>query len=162
MIRKASPQDAVAIAAIYNFYVETSIATFDTEPKTPTYFKQRIAEVQVAHPWVVFEGNDEPLWGYAYGVQLKPRKAYSRSCEISVYLHPNASGKGIGTQLYSALIEDLKDRGMHAIIGGVSLPNQASVRLHEKLGFEKVAHFKEVGFKFGKWIDVGYWQLIVD
>ena len=159
MIRKASSGDAGAIAEIYNHYVATSIATFDLEPKTSDYFVKRITEVQKTHPWVVFEGNDEPLLGYAYGVQLKPRKAYERSCEISVYLHPEAGGRGVGTKLYSALIDELRIMGMHAIIGGISLPNEASVRLHEKLGFEKVAHFNEVGHKFGKWIDVGYWQL---
>lgn len=161
MIRNATEKDAQAIAAIYNYYVETSIATFDVQPRSASYFVKRMAEVQQTHPWVVFEGNDEAVWGYAYGAQLKPRKAYARSCEISVYLHPEAGGRGIGTMLYKALIDDLKNRGMHAIIGGVSLPNEASVRLHEKLGFKKVAHFKEVGYKFEKWIDVGYWQLIL-
>ncbi len=162
MIRNATPKDAQAITEIYNHYVRTSTATIDVEPKEPEYFTHRIAEVQTTHPWVVFEGNDENIWGYAYGVQLKPRKAYARSCEISVYLHPEASGRGVGTRLYTALIEALKKQDIHAIIGGVSLPNEASVRLHEKLGFRKVAHFEQVGFKFGKWIDVGYWQLIVD
>ena len=162
MIRNARAKDAQDICAIYNYYVETSIATFDTEPKTPDYFVQRMKEVQTSHPWVVFEGNDEQVVGYAYGVQLKPRSAYSKSVEISVYLHKDAGGRGIGTKLYEGLIERLKEMGMHAIIGGVSLPNEHSVRLHEKLGFEKVAHFKEVGFKFNTWIDVGYWQLTVD
>ena len=75
MIRNATPEDATAVARIYNHYVETSIATFDTEPKVPAYFEQRIAEVQAAHPWVVFEGNDENILGYAYGVQLKAQSS---------------------------------------------------------------------------------------
>lgn len=162
MIREANPKkDAGAIALIYNHYVKTSIATFDVEPRTNDYFEERIREVQKSHPWIVFEGNDEHILGYAYGVQLKPRHAYRFSVEISVYLHEDAAGQGVGTKLYTALIDRLKKRGVHAVIGGVSLPNEASVKLHEKLGFEKVAHFKEVGFKFNKWIDVGYWEKII-
>jgi phosphinothricin acetyltransferase len=78
-----------------------------------------------------------------------------------VYLHPASVGKGIGSRLYDALLTELRGRQIHTVIGGIALPNKASVALHERFGFEKIAHFKEVGRKFGEWIDVGYWQLIL-
>jgi phosphinothricin acetyltransferase len=81
--------------------------------------------------------------------------------ESTIYLRPDAAGRGLGTKLYSSLLAELRDRQLHVAIGGIALPNAASVALHEKLGFEKVAHFRQVGNKFDRWVDVGYWQLIL-
>jgi L-amino acid N-acyltransferase YncA len=100
--------------------------------------------------------------GYAYAQPWKGRSAYRYSVEVSVYLDHQITQQGIGSRLYGELFQILAERGFHAVIGGVTLPNPVSVRLHEKFGFEKVAHFKEVGYKFGKWIDVGYWEKIVN
>src|SRR4029077_5021381 len=96
-----------------------------------------------------------------YGRRYRPRFAYLHSIEISVYVKHGSGKQNIGTNLYESLIAEIRQKDLHAVIGGISLPNDASVRLHEKFGFEKVAHFREVGRKFGRWIDVGYWELIL-
>jgi phosphinothricin acetyltransferase len=111
-------------------------------------------------PWLVFE-TAAGIAGYAYAAPWKARAAYRHSVESSIYLAPHATGKGLGSALYSELIADLRRLGMHCVIGGAALPNPASVALHDKLGFIKVADFRQVGFKFGRWIDVSYWELLL-
>jgi len=162
MIRQATEHDAQSIAEIYSHYIIHSYATFETEPVTAEAMHSRVLKVQTAFdlPWLVLEAENKVV-GYAYATQWKPRKAYGQTSEISVYLHHDLGGKGYGKALYLDLIERLKKKNYHAVIGGVSLPNEASVRLHESLGFEQVAYFKETGFKFDRWIDVGYWELII-
>lgn len=161
-IRPAVPSDAAAIAAIYNHYVATTCITFETDPVSPTDMAERIAEAGAANlPWLVAVDNGEVL-GYAYASKWKGRCAYRYSAESTVYLDAKKHGQGVGKALYAALIDDLRARSLHAVIGGIALPNDASVGLHERLGFEKVAHFKQVGFKQERWIDVGYWQLLLD
>ncbi len=160
MIRPVKPSDATAIVSIYNHYIINSTATFELESIAVEEMRQRIEMISAKHPYIVFE-EDNQLLGYAYASDWKQRKAYSQSVVSSVYLHPEAQGKGIGTQLYSRLLEALKNSDIHAVIGGISLPNEASIALHEKFGFEKVAQFKEVGKKFDQWIDVGYWELVL-
>ena len=118
----------------------------------------RIRQISESLPWLVIEENDQIL-GYAYAGKWHSRDAYRYSAESTVYLDPKSGGKGYGSLLYQRLLDDLKDRQYHIVIGGVALPNPASVALHEKFGFKKVAHYEEVGFKFGQWIDVAYWQL---
>jgi L-amino acid N-acyltransferase YncA len=160
LIRVAKPEDAAAIAAIYNHYVATDIATFEEEPIDTEIMAGRMADVTgKSLPWLVAEDGDIIL-GYSYASPWKPRSAYRFSVESTVYVDMAAKWRGIGAELYSALIAELRAHNIHAVMGGVSLPNEASERLHEKLGFKKVAHFEQVGFKFGKWIDVGYWQLL--
>ena len=159
MIRAATAADAEAISDIYNHYVRETIVTFEEQPVSPADMAGRIAEVTAASlPWLAAE-QDGPVVGYAHATKGKGRCAYRFSVETTIYLAPHCVGKGIGTNLYRRLLEQLKDAGLHVAIGGAALPNAASVALHEKLGFRKVAHFGEVGFKFGKWIDVAYWQL---
>ena len=99
------------------------------------------------------------LMGYAYATPWRVRSAYRFSVESSVYVSPDHPRKGVGTRLYRQLIDELRARGLHMVIGGIAQPNEASVALHEAMGFKKVAHFSEVGMKFGRWIDVGYWEL---
>lgn len=159
MIRPATPADAPAICDIYNYYVENTIITFETTPVSPEDMKGRIEEVLSSLPFYVYEEEGKVL-GYAYASKWKGRCAYRFSTEATVYLQNGAAGKGIGTKLYQTLLDDLKERKIHAVLGGIALPNKNSVALHEKFGFEKAAHFKEVGNKFDKWIDVGYWELI--
>lgn len=158
-VRTAKAEDAAAIAAIYNFYVENSYATFETEIVSESEMRRRVLEILENYPFLVCEEN-AGIVGYANAVRYKTRAAYLHSVEISVYVKNEINGKGIGTVLYEYLFTELKDKPVHAIIAGISLPNEASIRLHEKFGFEKVAHFREVGFKFGRWIDVGYWEKI--
>lgn len=157
-IRDAVADDAAAIAAIYNHYVLTTSISFEEQAVTDSEMQQRIADIQRGGlPWLVAE-LDGVLVGYAYATKWRVRHAYRFSVESSVYLAPDIAGKGLGTALYQQLLERLSASGYHLVIGGVALPNAASVALHEKMGFEKVAQFREVGFKFGRWIDVGYWE----
>lgn len=159
MIRPATAQDAEGIAGIYNHYIANTIITFEEQTVAPEDMAERIGAVDsAALPWLVAE-RDGRLLGYAYAAPWKTRSAYRFSVETTVYLDPEARGQGIGSRLYEALLANLGERGVRAAIGGVALPNPASVALHEKLGMKKVAHFEQVGFKFDQWIDVGYWQI---
>jgi L-amino acid N-acyltransferase YncA len=158
-LRDAGAADAAAIAAIYNPFVLDSTISFEDSAVSAEDMAQRIAEVHGAGlPWLLAH-EDGVLLGYAYATRWRQRHAYRHSVETSVYLAPAAAGRGIGSALYRALLARLKQAGCHLAIGGIALPNAASIALHEKFGFEKVAHFQEVGFKFGAWRDVTYWQL---
>jgi L-amino acid N-acyltransferase YncA len=160
-IRSALPGDAAAITENYNYYVNRNFVTFEEKPVSPTEIQERILEVQsFSLPWLVAERQND-IVGYAFASPWKERTAYRFSAEVSVYVRPDRFRRGIGFQLYHQLLPALKSRGVHAAMGGIALPNDASVALHEKLGFKKVAHFKDVGYKFGQWIDVGYWQLLL-
>jgi L-amino acid N-acyltransferase YncA len=157
-VRAATLADAEAIAEIYNHYITSTVVTFEAEPVASSEIAQRMQVIAAASlPWLVAEVGGQ-VAGYAYASKWNGRSAYKFSAEITVYLAPARVGQGIGSKLYGRLFPILRERGMHAVIGGIALPNAASVALHEKLGLEKVALFKEVGFKFDRWIDVGYWQ----
>ena len=158
-LRDAMPGDAPAIAAIYNVHVRGTTATFEIDEVDAGAMQRRIADVQERGlPWLVAD-VDGSVVGYAYAGPWKPRAAYARTVETSIYLDANACGRGLGRRLYAALLERLRAHGVHVAIGGISLPNPVSVGLHEALGFHHVGVFREVGHKFGDWIDVGYWQL---
>jgi phosphinothricin acetyltransferase len=158
-IRPVSPLDAARICAIYNHYVTTTTVSFEEDPVGEPEMAQRIADVAAAGlPWLVLEVDGE-LAGYAYATKWRVRPAYRHSVESSVYLDRAFSGRGFGRMLYGALLDALRGRELHLVIGGIALPNDASAGLHEALGFRKVAHFSEVGKKFGRWLDVGYWEL---
>ncbi len=160
-IRPARSDDAGQIAAIYDHYITTSHATFEMEPIDGAEMLQRMNDGWAAgYPFLVCE-RDAEILGYAYGRQFRPRRAYLHSIEVSVYIKKDKEGKGIGSLLYQALFDEIRNKNFHTIIAGISLPNDASIRLHEKFGFNKVAHFCEVGRKFDRWIDVGYWQLLL-
>jgi phosphinothricin acetyltransferase len=158
-IRPANAADAERICAIYNHYIAATTISFEEQPVTAADMAQRIADVGAAElPWLVMLDGDR-LIGYAYATKWRVRAAYRFAVETSVYFDPQHAGKGAGTVLYEALLAGLRQRKLHLAIGGIAQPNEASVRLHERLGFQKVAHFSEVGLKFGRWVDVGYWQL---
>lgn len=158
-LRDALADDAGAIAAIYNVHVRGTIVTFELAEVCAQDMTQRIADVQARGlPWLVAEAGGAVL-GYAFAAPWKARAAYARTVETSIYLDAAACGRGLGRQLYAALLGRLRELGMHVAIGGAALPNPASVALHEGLGFAPVGTFREVGCKFGHWIDVGYWQL---
>jgi len=160
-IRDATPGDAEQIAAIYNHFILTSTITFEEETVTAAEMARRVTEVQSGSlPWLVATRGAQ-VTGFAYAHKWKVRAAYRHSTEITVYVRDGLGKSGIGSRLYARLIDTLRSLGMHAVIGGVALPNEASLRLHRKFGFEQVAHFKQVGFKFGEWIDVTYWQLLL-
>jgi phosphinothricin acetyltransferase len=158
-IRPAVAADADAIAAIYNHYVANTVITFEEEPVAAAAMAARISEVLgQGLPWLVAE-HAGLLVGYSYATKWKTRSAYRHSVETTIYLRHGSEGCGIGKTLYAALLASLKRAGIHAVIGGAAMPNPASVALHEKLGFEHVGTFRQVGFKQGRWVDVAYWQL---
>ncbi len=157
MLRNISPDDAPSICEIYKHYVLETPITFEVDSVAPQEMRQRILDVTVTFPWLVWE-EDGKLLGYAYAARWKERAAYRHSVEATVYLQSSSVGKGGGSALLDALLAELRSRQIHCVIGGIALPNEASVALLQKFGFRKVAHFNEVGFKFNRWIDVGYWQ----
>ena len=161
MIRNVKLTDAEQIVAIYNYYVVNSIVTFDQVPFTASDFVEKIETIAAKYPFIVFEENQKVL-GYAYANMWRQKPAYKHTVETTVYIDNNAQGRHIGSILYTELLKRLKDQNYHVAIGGLTLPNDPSVRLHEKFGFKQVAHFKEVGFKFDTWLDVGFWQLSLD
>jgi L-amino acid N-acyltransferase YncA len=160
MIRDVALSDAAAICGIYNHYISNTVITFEEVPLSPDQMAARISDVTQSHPWIVYLEGDT-LIGYAYAGRWKARSAYKNTVEVSIYLHHLHAGKGIGSRLMAELLSRLRAGGFHAAVGGAALPNDPSVRLQEKFGFKKVAHFPEVGYKFGKWIDVGYWELVL-
>lgn len=160
MFRPCTPTDAGQICLIYNHYVRETVVTFEEVPVLETDMAQRIVDFTSRLPWIVWEEGGTIL-GYAYATPWKVRAAYRYAVECSIYLAQSATGRGLGTQLYKTLIAELRQRNVHCVIGGAALPNPASVTLHERLGFSKVAEFREVGFKFNRWIDVAYWELLL-
>ena len=161
MIRNATNADSLVIAEIYNHYILNTVVTFEEDAITAAEMQQRITDIKSKYPWLVYEENGVVI-GYAYAGPWKARSAYRYAVESTVYLHPAHTGKGIGKQLYAKLIEGLKEIDKHSVIGGIALPNDASIKLHEQLGFKKIGQFIEVGLKFGKWVDVGYWELLLE
>ena len=153
--------DAAALVAIYNHFVQHTVVTFEEVPVRGDEFAQRMeAVVSASLPYLVAE-RDGAIAGYAYASRWKERSGYRFAVESTVYLAPDCAGQGIGTGLYDALFGRLSAWGAHAVLGGIALPNDASVALHEKFGMRKVAHFDAVGYKFGRWVDVGYWQRLL-
>lgn len=152
--------DLRQICEIYNHYIKNTHISFEESAVSESDMEARIEAIIPSLPWLVYEEQSQIL-GYAYAAKWKERQAYRHTVESTVYLRPEARGKGIGFALYKALLAQLKEQAYHAVIGGISLPNEASIRLHEKLGFQKVAHFSQLGNKFDKWVDVGYWELLL-
>ena len=160
MIRAATAADAAQVCSIYNHYISHTVVTFEEEPLAVETMALRMERILASHPWLLWQAGGEIL-GYCCADTWKVRSAYRHSVESTVYLRPDAVGRGIVSQLYEALVRALRAQRVHAVIGGVALPNPASVALHEKLGFRQIGIFREVGWKFDRWIDVGYWQLIL-
>jgi L-amino acid N-acyltransferase YncA len=160
MLRPCRDSDAPALCGIYNYFVAETVVTFEVEPISARDMAKRVREVTATLPWLVWEEHGR-VTGYAYAAPWHQRCAYRLSVESTIYLADGASGRGIGTRLYRALLDELTARGMHCVVAGIALPNGPSVALHEKLGFSKIGHFREVGRKFERWIDVGYWQLLL-
>lgn len=161
MIRPVKHADASHICAIYNHYIETSVISFEFTPVSEEQMVQRMEQIQaMGLPWLVAT-EGEQLLGYAYATTWKSRFAYRFSVEITVYLAKQGTAKGVGSALYQALFDALEKLEVHAVVACIALPNPHSVALHEKFGMHKVGHFEEVGEKFDRWLDVGYWQVIL-
>ena len=156
-LRLASPADAAGCLAIYRPFVESSHTTFETEVPSVEEFAQRIESTLEARPWIVAEA-DGRIAGYAYASPIKDRAAYQWSVEVAIYVAPDVRRRGVGCALYAALFRCLAGLGYVNAIGIIALPNDASIALHESLGFVKVSHLKSIGFKLGAWHDSGWWQ----
>ncbi|MEP0707986.1 MAG: arsinothricin resistance N-acetyltransferase ArsN1 family B [Parvibaculum sp.] len=157
-IRIATPADAAALAAIYAPYVRDTVISFEMVPPDETQMAERIQKILPRLPWLVHEA-DGCVTGYAYAGPHRERAAYRWSVDAGIYLDSAAHRKGIGTALYRVLIEALRLQGYHRVYGGITLPNEASVGLHEAQGFKPIGVYPEVGYKFGAWRDVGWWGL---
>lgn len=153
-VRDATPDDLPEIRAIYAPYVQDTPITFEEEVPSVEVLGERMA---AAHRYLVAE-RDGVVLGYAYAGEHRSRAAYRFSTDLSVYVAQAGRGVGVGKALYGALLPRLKVDGFHTAYGGLNLPNDASVALHEHFGFHHIGTFTEVGFKFGKWHDVGWWQ----
>lgn len=157
-IRPATAADAWAIAGIYNHYIRNTVVTFEEEPLSTQTMEQRISGIRaIGMPWLVADGRDGII-GYAYAGRFKERSAYRYCVETAVYLTNGREGQGTGTRLYTDLLQTLKEQGIRTAVGLIALPNEASVTLHEKLGFRHSGTLTTVGFKLQRWVDVGYWQ----
>jgi phosphinothricin acetyltransferase len=156
-IRRATPDDAAGVAAIYAPIVLDSAISFELEPPSATEMGRRIHATVETLPWLVCHEGDEPL-GYAYASTHRARAAYRWSVEVSVYVAGHQRGRGVGAGLYEALLALLELQGFHRALAGITLPNPASVALHEHVGFTAVGVYREVGFKRGAWHDVGWWE----
>jgi L-amino acid N-acyltransferase YncA len=157
VIRDAGADDAGRIAAIYAPYVLETAISFETEPPTAEEMARRIADAQRAHAWLVLE-QDGDVVGYAYGGPFMARAAYQWATTVSVYLESGRRRTGGGRALYEALFDRLAARGHRTALAGIALPNEASIGLHRALGFEEAGVYRRVGWKLGRWHDVGWYQ----
>jgi len=160
-IRPVKREDSKRICEIYNYYVTSTNISFEEQAVAEEEMERRIEEKTKKYPWLVYVLEGEVV-GYSYVGKWKERSAYRHTVEDTLYVKSDKRGKGIGQKLFEGLLEAVgKDTEIHAIMGVIALPNEKSVAIHEKNGFEKVAHFKEVGYKNGAWIDVGYWEKVI-
>lgn len=160
IIRQATPQDAEEVHAIYAPIVRDSIISFEIDPPPWQEIQKRMATIQQHFPWLVCE-IDGNVAGYVYASPHHERAAYQWSANVSVYIHENYHRRGIGRALYASLFALLKLQGFYNLYAGVTLPNDGSVGLHESMGFEPVGIYRNVGYKFGAWHDVGWWSLVL-
>mgnify|MGYP001456777653 CR=1 FL=1 len=159
-LRNATPADAEPLLAIYHPFVTDTTVSFEVVPPSVDEFRARIQKALNGWAWLVTEVEGVPV-GYAYGSLHRAREAYKWSVEVSAYVHPAHHGKGLGRALYGALLPRLAELGYCHAYAGITLPNEASVGFHQAMGFEEIGVFKSVGWKFGQWHDVGWWQLTI-
>jgi L-amino acid N-acyltransferase YncA len=158
VIRHADPAaDAAACAEIYAPYVTAGVASFEDETPGAAEMERRIATTSERYPWLVAE-RDGAIAGYAYGTVHRTRRAYRWVVEVTVYVDARRHRTGVGRGLYQALLPLLARQRLQVAVAGITLPNDASVALHESLGFKPVGIYRDFGYKFGAWHDVGWWQ----
>ena len=160
MIREVRPDDAAQIAEIYNRYILETTISFETQPLSAEDMRIRIEEISSYFPYFVAENNGK-LTGYCYAHPWKERAAYCKTLETTIYLASEAKGRGLGSRLMTQLIKECRNRGYHALIACITAENEESCQFHERLGFKKVSHFEQVGQKFGRWLDVADYELIL-
>jgi len=157
-VRSVTVDDAAQIREIYRPYIEESPISFETEAPSEEEMKRRIQTMTLTHPWLVLE-RDEKVVAYAYAGIFKARAAYDWTVETTVYVHQDLHGQGLGQKIYLALFDELRKRRIVNAIAVIALPNDPSVLFHERLGFRHAGRLAGVGFKLGRWWDIGYWQL---
>lgn len=160
-IREVSIEDAPHLCDIYNYYVENTSISFEESPVSHEEMQSRIKQRASHLPWLVLHSGGKVL-AYAYASPWRVRSAYRYSAESTVYVHNAYLQRGLGKLLYRSLIEKVRMARIRSLIGGIAMPNPASIALHESLGFKKVAEFADVGYKFDQWLTVGYWQLMLE
>jgi phosphinothricin acetyltransferase len=158
MIRPVQREDARTLGEIYNYYIAHTVVSFEEHMLETRNMEERIQTISASYPWLVWEEDGDVL-GYAYVNTFKERFAYRFSVEDTIYLKHGCEGRGVGKKLLAALLDEVKKMDIHAVVSCITIPNERSVGLHEKFGFAKIAHFREIGFKCNQWLDVGYWEL---
>lgn len=156
-LRIATKEDGTALAAIYAYYVENTAITFEYVAPTAEEFGERITHKLEKYPYIIAEENGRAV-GYAYADMYRERAAFNWSCELSVYVDKSETGKGTGRRLYNALIELLRVQGFISVVASITYPNEASVALHEKMGFTHLGTMHNIGFKFGRWLDLMWFE----
>jgi L-amino acid N-acyltransferase YncA len=157
-IRLARIDDARVVQTIYAPFVERTSISFETITPTIEEMQQRIEHTLKTYPWLVYETTHGIVAGYAYASQHRSRAAYQWSVDVSVYIDEQYQRQGIGRKLYTVLFEILRKQGFYNTYGGITLPNPASVALHEAMGMSSVGIYRQAGYKQGAWHDVGWWQ----
>lgn len=160
-IRPFALDDCGPAAELSNYFIEHTAVHFGTDPQDAAYFEKLWKDTRDRYPWVTATLDDGTFAGFAKAGMWRERAAYNWTPEVSIYMVPEARGKGLGKALYRALLDELRLRGFHSAIGGATLPNEASARLHESVGFVHVGTVKHAGWKFGAWHDVGFWQVML-
>lgn len=160
-IRLATKDDAKQILDIYAPYIINTATSFETDVPSVEEMQIRIANCLQKYPWIVCT-IDGKMAGYVYASKHREREAYQWSCESSVYVHDEFKGKGIGKKLYLLLFEVLKLQGIRNVYAGITLPNEASINLHERCGFLRFATYENIGYKLGSWQTVGWWKLQIN
>ncbi len=158
-IRLVAQEDAESIQAIYAPYIEETVISFEVAPPTTAEMSTRIQKTLLTHPWLIYQTAQNETAGYAYASKHRERFAYQWSVDVTVYLHPDFQGFGIGRALYTSLFAILRLQGFFNAFAGIALPNEKSIGLHSAMGFKPVGVYSQVGYKFGKWHDVSWWSL---
>lgn len=160
MIRPVTPKDAAQIADIYNRYIKDTTITFELDQISTEEMEERIRQISSNYPYLVYERNNTVI-GYCYAHGWKEKAAYNHTAETTVYLHPDFKRQGIGSLLMNMLIKECQKAGFHNLIACITEGNEESILMHEKLGFRQVSHFHEVGYKFGQWIGIVDYELLL-
>lgn len=162
MFRSATIRDASAIAAIYTPFVQNGTTSFESSPPNAVEMSRRIERTLKTHPWIVAEGEDGEIVGYAYATAFRGRDAYRFTAETSVYVSPRAQRRGVGSELATAILDALRASGYRAAVAVITLPNDPSIRMHERVGYREAGLLPAVGRKADRWIDIGFWHLALD
>lgn len=160
IIRNVLNSDIPQVVEILNHYVRNDSCTFQINTYSISEISEKIAEITKVYPYIVMEEDNEVI-GFAYASRWREKQAYDKSAETTIYLNPQQKHRGLGKILYQELIEQLRQKNFRLLVACLTLPNPSSVRLHESLGFEKAGEFRDAGYKFNRWCDVGFWQKVL-